>query len=49
MMLSVIQDYIASNDWMIVNNGFEREWEEATLTLICQEFRGTEENHENPQ
>jgi hypothetical protein len=52
MMLSRIQYYIASNDWMIVYNGLEREWEEAAPTQIeglMSEFRGTVENYEKPR
>jgi hypothetical protein len=32
--LSVAQDFIASNDWMMVNSELERAWKEAVVEYV---------------
>jgi hypothetical protein len=43
-------DYVASNDWMLRNNGLGRMWKEATVASFKVPYRNlpgeTEENNE---
>lgn len=51
MMLSVIQDFIASNEWLVVDTELERMWKEVVVAYLKVLSRNllaeTEENHKN--